>query len=339
MNIILFSNLKIKSILSEFMRVLLLGLFLFVSGMPSLFAQLSESENPNGKFVIESNIEDFILLIDDDLGNPLYVSSGDTLELPSGTFAFRGIQQGYHDTKFKGTIYPAQTSGMQINFNKPQNVSPRSSYKTIVNGYNVTIYSEEGAEIFVDQVLIGYSQVSLLLPDTSYELFINHPEFGTLTDKFESALEAQKELHHYFNDYRNIPNVVRFVPGLVYFINDQKSKALFTVGGIGSLIALSGHFINKAQKIRQERETFISQGYVPGPSVDQRFDDYDNDIKKNKRRATLSLIGAGLIYTFTTYKAFKRPKGGYATPPVQFNAQALNRNGQLAPQLHFTFNF
>lgn len=71
MNIILFSNLKIKSILSEFMRVLLLGLLLFISGMPSLFAQLSESENPNGKFVIESKIENFILLIDDDLDNPL----------------------------------------------------------------------------------------------------------------------------------------------------------------------------------------------------------------------------------------------------------------------------
>lgn len=88
------------------MRVLLLGLLLFISGMPSLFAQLSESENPNGKFVIESKIENFILLIDDDLDNPLYLSSGDTLELPSGTYAFRGIQQGYHDTKFKVPFIP-----------------------------------------------------------------------------------------------------------------------------------------------------------------------------------------------------------------------------------------
>lgn len=93
------------------------------------------------------------------------------------------------------------------------------------------------------------------------------------------------------------------------------------------------------ERIRQDRDLFLFRGYVPGPSADQRLDNYEKDIRKNKRRSTLSLIGAGLIYTFTTYKAFKRPKGGYATPPVQFNAQALNRNGQLAPQLHFTFNF
>ncbi len=321
------------------MRVLLFGLLLFISGMPSLFAQSSESENPNGKFVIESNIEDFILLIDDDLDNPLYLSSGDTLELPSGTYAFRGIQQGYHDTKFMGTIFSEQTTGMQINFNKPRNVAPRSSYRTIANGYNVTIYSEEGAEIFVDQVLMGYSQISLLLPDNSYELFINHPEFGTLTDKFESTLEAQKELHHYFNDYRNIPNVVRFVPGLVYFINDEKKEAFLTVASIGSLLAYSSYSQKKVERIRQDRDLFLFGGYVPGPSVDKRLDDYEKDISKNKRRSTLSFVGAGLIYTFTTYKAFKRPKGGYSKPPIQIGAQAFNQSGQVVPQLYFTFNF
>ncbi|MBO6794346.1 MAG: PEGA domain-containing protein [Balneolaceae bacterium] len=319
--------------------LLLLGLICVFGASSNTRAQEADQNPQMGGFTILSNIEEFILLIDDDLSNPIYYIAGDTIQVPVGERSFRGVLEGYHDTQFDAIVSANQVNGQQINFLRPKNVDPRSSYQTFMNGYNVSVYSEEGAEIFINQEFIGYTQVNVLLNEGEHELFINHPEYGTIFAKIDAAIDNPKDEHRYFNDYRNTPKIARFVPGLGYIMDGKNKSALLTISGLATLIYYQGYASAKAETITNERNLYQSRNLSTGPIHENRLKQYEEDIKKFKRRRTFSIIGAGVLYVATTYKTLQRPKEGYKKPPVQFNVQAFNRFGEVAPQFNLTVNF
>lgn len=316
--------------------LILIGTF---GTIPQIWAQESEGVSAQGDFAIISNVEEFILLLNDDLSSPIYYTVGDTIKVPIGEQSFRAVAEGYHDATFNATIYPDRVTGQQINFTKPLNVQPRSSYQTITNGYNVTVYSEEGAEIFINQVLVGYTQVNVLLTEGEQELFINHPEYGTISTKIYATIDESKNVHRYFMDYRSTPKIARFVPGLGYIMDGKKSSALLTISGLATLIYYQGYATAKADRLTDDMNLYIRRNLSSGPIYENRVKQYEADIKQFERRSTVAIIGAGILYAATTYHTFQRPKGGYKTPPVELNMQAFNQFGEVTPQFNLTINF
>ncbi len=319
--------------------LLLLGLIGVIEASSNTRAQESEQNPQMGSFTILSNIDEFILLIDDELSSPIYYTAGDTIQVPVGVHNFRGVQEGFHDTQFDAIVSANQVNGKQINFSRPKNVEPRSSYQTIMTGYNVSIYSEEGAEIFINQEMVGYTQVNVLIAHGEHELFINHPEYGTIFVKIDAAIDNPKDEHHYFNDYRDTPKIARLVPGLGYIIDGKNKSAFLTISGLATLLYYQGYASAEANQIQKDKDLYMRWNPTTGPLHDKKLADFDSDIKKFKRRRTFSIIGAGVIYAATTYKTLQRPKEGYKTPPIQFNVQAFNRLGEVAPQFNLTVNF
>jgi len=289
------------------------------------FFSLKTTGQDIGYFIIESNLKEFLLVVDDDFKNYLEVTSGDTLALKPGERSLRMIAPNVKDNLFKTTIFADSIVGISIQFSQ-FNRNPRSSYSLITseNYNNFEIQTDYDSEIYVNDKLVSTGEYSDFLPPNTYKIDLIHPEFGTSSFKIEASLFEFNQISRFNEDPVSAPKVVQFIPGARYVLTKQygKSAATYTsllILGFG-LNYLDDQFSSKKSDydstLRLYNSAESSADAIQYRNEILTIRDEMDDINL-KTGVVISAIA--MVSAFAVWDGFRKPKSGYVViPPSRF---------------------
>jgi hypothetical protein len=302
------------------------------------------SAQETGFFVIESNVQEFLLVIDNDFENYLEVASGDTLELEQGERLFRMIAQNVNDNEFGSTIYADSLTSLNIQASTFSR-RPRSSYNLITseNPTNFSIQTDNNSEIYIDSEFAGQGYFDGFLPPGEYDIQLINDDL--ISSKF--VLDANViELQHFsrFNtDHSTIPRLLRYLPGVGYISNKQNRKAIITYSLLAGMIVSSNLYSIAGDEVDEDillaRQAPIDEPYPTNELFLARIQRFEDKQDRYYRNARLLLVTAGLTYAFTTWDSFRKPKGGYLTVPSGLGIVASEIDGNYYPMLSKKITF
>ena len=297
-----------------------------------------------GYFIIESNVAEFLIVVDNDFENYLEISSGDTLSLLSGKRSFRMIAPTINDNFFEKTIYSGLITGISIQV-KDFNKYPRSSYSLLTskNPVNIKIFTDLDSEIIINGTPMGYGSYSGFLTPDLYNLTINNTQLGSSKLTFETNLMENEIIKRFNQDYSTTPKILKFLPSVGYFSNKQYKKGAFTLFTISSLLFSSKLLQSSAEELEHDlklaRQNPFNPIYQQDESFKARIEKILDKQDKHRRNSRITLLSAGLIYCVTTFDSFRKPKGGYKTIPRQLSISYDMVDSKIVPTLNTKLSF
>ena len=129
--------------------------FIFISLIYSTYAFAQDVEK--GGIVIKSNVEDHFLIIDNDFENAVRLSDSDTLFLDPGTYRFKLASPQSNDFSFQEEILPDSIIVKRVNLISRFYTHELNSYAPLFWKANLMVFSEESANIYVNNNRVGTS--------------------------------------------------------------------------------------------------------------------------------------------------------------------------------------
>lgn len=298
-----------------------------------------------GYLIIESNLAEFLLVIDNDFENYLEVTSGDTLTIEQGERRFRMVAPNVNDNLFSETILEDEIIGINVQVTQLKR-KPISSYEILVNQTNVEIFTDRESSIYINEKFIGNAYSSLFLEPGSYYLLITHPTHGSLKKPLDVSLTDQLLISRYNQNPKRKSALLNIVPGGGYLINKDYRKAKFTYATLGLLTAgiiYSNYRFDYIQgKISDQTDAILSPQnpeLVLSSSNKNFFT--QSDLERVEQRVSRLTLTAILVYGLTTIDGFRKPRQGYWDRPqrTQLSARQAEAIGIYYPELSLNIYF
>lgn len=287
-----------------------------------------------GFIKVTTNLDNYYLIINDDYENVTLRKRGEKIKVPAGNIKVRLIWEGIND--YVRTIFIQENQMFEIrpilNFkDKPKN----SSLDIINKKRNLSIYTDESSEIFIDNEYVGTGYSQKIINPGSYQLKIINPEFGSLEKKLSiSSVKMHEEFR--FNKKENfLHNAIRFVPGMEFYSNGESMKALLTWSSL-AMIGLNIAYHNNKYDQNYDLYNNLVIEYKENTRQENFIlirNDINSSIKKmehHERSINFSLVLMGIVYAYTTYESFQKPNSGYSIKsPIRKNRIRLQYEQQF----------
>jgi hypothetical protein len=277
-----------------------------------------------GYLIIETNVSEFLLVVDDDFYNYLEVSSGDTLALSPGSRNFRMVAPNVNDNLFDTEIFADSIIGISIQFSQIYRV-PRSSYDLITseNPINYRIQTDANSEIHIDNITVGFGIYEGLLAPGEHKIRITHPEYGSSNFKINSNLFELGSVSRYNVDPVSAPKAVQFIPGARYVLTKQYGKLAISYFGI-ALTAVGYSYLDGEFNTKEREHDRIyalynaTESTLEAVNLRNEMVSLRDDMDAINSQSYI-VIGVALgIAAYTVYDGFKKPKAGYKIAPARF---------------------
>lgn len=287
------------------MRILIL-VFLFIP--ISTHAQ-------EGYLQVTTNLDNYYLVVNHDYENVALHKRNDKITLQAGFNHIRLVWEGMNDYEDIILIQEDQVFELRpvIDFDE----FPEKSSLSIVRNYrNLSIYTDEQSEIYINDTYLGTGLVSGMLNPGVYEMKIVHPKSGVLEKELIVRQAKYNEVFRFNEDPNQIAKPFRILPGLGYYANGEFGKAA-TTWMATSILIFNVWVQNRSYERARSNYDELVLKYNNETRTDrfpQLRSDIDTQIDRiDDRRIKLntSIIATGLFYAFTTYRGFQKPKRGY----------------------------
>ncbi len=283
-------------------------LFVFIVLPFSLDAQ-------QGYIQVTTNLDNFYLVLNHDYENVALYKRNDKIPAEVGFNHVRLIWEGMND--FEDIILIQEDQVFEIRPVIDFDEFPDKSSLSIVRNYrNLSIYTDEQSEIYINNTYLGTGLVSGMLNPGVYEMKIVHPKRGVLEKELIVRQAKYNEIFRFNEDPNQIIKPFRILPGFGYYANGEVGKAA-TTWMATSILVFNVWVQNRSYERAQNNYDELVLKYDNETRAD-RFTQLRSDIdaqidRIDERRIKLntSIIATGLFYAFTTYRGFQKPKRGY----------------------------
>lgn len=293
-----------------------------------------------GYLIIESNVTEFLLVVDDDFENYLEVVSGDTLSLTPGERRFRMVSPNVNDNQFKSTIYADSILGVSIQFSNFSRET-MSSYYIISEGNlrNFRIQTDSESEIFIDNKKIGIGKFDGFIPPGKRLVTITHPEFGSSEFDIKPSIFEYEQIHRYNSDPVKAPKFLQLMPGARFLQTRQYGKALITYSTFAilsiNLFDQKNQYNNNLKSYDRLLDIYESSPTIPEAIANrEKARDKLAKIESNQTNMVWTSFGIVAVYGLSTWLGLKKPKGGYKFTS-EINSQAFAFKTVGMPNISF----
>ncbi len=299
-----------------------------------------------GTLVLDTNLEEFYLIIGNDVPNAVFAESSLTIELPSGKQEITIVGRFIDDYSFELDIPASDTlkNNVFISF-YPR--SPKSSFYTIQSEKNVQILTDEESVIFLNDEQIGTHYSELFIPNGFYRLKIVHPTHGSLTSKIEVSSLELLEFTRFNQEPSKHLRPLNIIPGFGQVRKQQYLKAgIFLTGVLGlGIAAVQSDELYSEQKglfNAQFDEYLAARTVADARTLRLRAESTLDDMQQTNNTTRALAIGAVLVYAYSLFDSFQKPKDGYKNstqlqPRVVVETNPLYN--QTLPKLTLAVNF
>tara|TARA_R110000868_G_scaffold408293_7_gene691112 strand:+ start:72296 stop:73264 length:969 start_codon:yes stop_codon:yes gene_type:complete len=301
------------------------------------FSFLFSQENEVGGIIIQSNIKDYFLIIDNDFENAIRITEPDTIFLPTGKYPFKLASPYKNDYLFISEIFSDSIINKSISLYS-SSYNPRlSSYATLFWDSNLMVFSEEGAEIYVNDQLVGTSGAAMHLNGGLVSVRVKND--GHTVKKNLSVIPNKLQAYNLTTlPIKRKSQLFSFVPGASQFYKEQPLK--------GSAFLISFFSVSTVAYIFNQRFLEADNNFIRYRNLYNRSEnpvevfqyailaeENLNNAKKYSELRDLALIGVGTVYLLNVADGFfTKPKRGFFEPwdfdpYINFNPDALNYYG------------
>lgn len=324
-----------------------LKIFLFFSLLNITFFQVSlaqaNNENQEKNWLkISTQIEEFYLVVDNDYLNSYHFASGDSILLPIGRHELRMIWRNIDDYVSYIEIRKDQTAVKHVTFTSFK-TSPNTSYQIIESQQNVSIQTDPNSSIYIDGQFKGTQYSELFLNPGKYELYIESPEYGSLTKTLSVGYTEYTYIAQYNQNINPIPTYQKLIPGASYLSTRQYTKATVTYLGLialtGTALYFNSNYNSKADLFEKQSQRYL-EANNPQLAIALRLQ-AQNTLKEMETlntRITWLTIGAVAWYGITTIDGFRKPKEGYKGA-ITLRPNLAYHNYSFNPELSVKIKF
>ncbi len=301
------------------------------------FSFAYSQENRTGGIIIQSNINDHFLIVEDDFDNAIRITEPDTIFLPPGEYLFKLASPYKNDYLFNSQIFPDSIINKRITLYSSSYNPILSSYATLFWDSNLMVFSEEGAEIFVNDQLAGISAAAAHLEGGIVNVKVKN---GPRSVSKNLSVIPTKLLTYNLTTLplKRNAQLFSFIPGASQFYKERPLKgAVFLTSFIS--VSTAAYILN--QRFLEADENFLTYRdlYKNSENPVEVFqyavlaEKNLKDSKKYADRRDLALLGVGIVYLMNVADGlFTKPKRGFFEPwnfdpYVDFNSEALNYYG------------
>ncbi|RNC79675.1 MAG: hypothetical protein ED557_14230 [Balneola sp.] len=299
-----------------------------------------------GTLVLDTNLEEFYLIVDDDVPNAVLAKSSIEINLQSGIRKLTVSSRYNDDYSFELDIPASDTLEYSI-FISLYPRYPKTSFYTIQSGRNLRILTDKESVIFIDgrEVTSHYSE--LFLPNGSYELRIDNPDHGSLNSKLKiNSLEVKDFIRFNEEPSRHL-RPLNIIPGFGQIRKQQHIKAgVFITGVLGLGIAAirsDALYSDKKETFDTQFEEYLAANTVAeARSLRLEAESTLDEMQRINNTSRALALGTLLVYTYSIFDSFQKPKSGYRGPgniDPSLVVQSSPVENELYPQLSIRMNF
>ncbi|MFV1883608.1 MAG: hypothetical protein ACMZ7B_03890 [Balneola sp.] len=296
----------------------------------------SQESNSSGLF-INTNINDHFLIVNNDFENAIRITNSDTVYLEPGKYRFKLASPYKNDYQFEEEIYPDSITNKRItlysNFYNPK----FSSYPALFWKANLMIFSEEGADIFINNTKVGVTGSGAYLKSGLAKIRVENDGYS----KTKNVLITSSMLQTYSVTTLPIKRkalLYSLIPSASQFYKDQDVKGGVLLFSFISASTLT-YFLN--QRFLEADKNFLlyEEMYRNSENPVEVFQ-YALLAEKNLKDAknyadwrNKALIGIGVVYLINlTDGLISKPERGFFkpwsfNPYIDFNAEAPSYYG------------
>lgn len=296
------------------------------------FLPLQSQEYGRGGIFIQTNINDHFFIINNDLENAIRLTSPDTIYLEPGRYKFKLASPYKNDYQFEEEIFPDSIIDKRITIYSGF-YNPRfSTYPVLFWGANLMVFSEEGADIFINDAKVGTTGAGIYLKSGLAKVRVENNGYSTT----KNVLVTSSALQTYSVSTLPIKRKARlfsFIPGASQFYKDQQVKGgvlLFSFISASTLTYFLNQRFLEADKNFLTYEEMYRNSENPVEVFEYALLAEQNlrDAKKYSDRRNKALIGIGVVYLINlTDGLISKPDRGFFkpwnfNPYIDFNSEA-----------------
>lgn len=319
----------------------LFALFIFLTGI--VRAQpLIVGDSTFSWVKVQVNIPDFFVLVDGKIGDFKLYSSGDSVQVPSGSHMLTIVGENISDYRTTYNVLPYKTDKKTILFTSFPRY-PKSSYQVLKSKVTVRIYTDPESEIYVDDVHRGKNYTQLFLPPGKHNLHIIHPELGDLKKTIRTSYSEISEIYRYNTPPEGFSTPLKLIPGLGYLSQKRVTRAKITYGLFGGAVAtwlvLNSKYNEKNESYKSALSLY-NKAVTSETAIKYRIEanKYLDEMNSVNTKMKQLAIGTGLLYLITTIDGFIKPRSGYSYNPrlrARVNRIGANNYSELALRIDF----
>ncbi|MBO6794343.1 MAG: hypothetical protein JJ895_10570 [Balneolaceae bacterium] len=306
-------------------------------------AQSGDSVADSGWVQINTNLDEFYVVVDEDFYNPYKLENNEAILLPTGSYSIRLVWNTINDWRTRVTILPGDTVQTGITFSFRNRDQYRSSYNAILYQNNLQLRGTADNMFRINGELIPTNYADTLLAPGMYEIEIGKGKKwqgkdvmispGTFTEfSYEMAEIHPKNKGFYF------------IPGAGYWHHRKKFKSVLT---ISALAILTSPLINEIETFGNAKSSFENweSRYNDTENTLQAIEyrenaDAQRDIMLDARKsALLYSAGIALVYGFTVWDSMNIGTTRYYRTKVKTSLVSTGFEGTLYPTLVLTHEF
>lgn len=296
---------------------------------------------------VRTNLDQFYVIIDNDFSQPYLLWNNDSLAVSPGEHEVTLVWKEINDYSSSYEFEENKTNLVQVRFgNFP--IQPHSSYRTVLDGYNLRIITDERSTIYYDGEVVGVGQAELISEDGKHTIFIEHPEFGSLQQTIETNTYRKFRYARFNEDPSILSPALEYLPGGAYFSSRQYKKALITsiitTGLIANLIVQQNRYSNFESDFSTWKKAYnTAETSKDAVLYRQKVRTAEQNLKDTGLNFNITLATLAAVYLASTLDGFRKPKDGYSHSSVSWkpkvgisSSSGFARNNH--PLVSLTFN-
>lgn len=332
--------------LHKYQKFLLLKLtfvlFLVFSCYDKGYAQQEESEE--GWLLVRANLEQYFIVVNDDLTNAMLINRGDSIKIKSGLTKVKIVWQTIHDQNFTIDVKPGETAKADVYISTFPSY-PRSSYEIILNQINLQVTTDRNSTVYIDGKFYGKHAIETLLNPGVYSLLITHPEYGKIREDIEVNSQTVTAFARFNKNPSKLPFAAKLLPGAEYIASKRYGRAVVTYVSLAAitanLIIQNNNFNNKELTYLHWEELYQNADNTRDAiSFRHNAETVQGEMQQISQNFNLSLLLTGTLYILSTFDSFRKPKKGYKKKPViTFSNFESSSVYSKYPTLTYKYNF
>lgn len=306
-------------------------------------AQSIDTSADSGWVQINTNLDEFYVIVDEDFYNPYLLENNEVLELPTGTHSIRLVWNTINDWRTRVTILPSDTLQTGISFNTRNQQPTRSSFNTLLNKKNIELRGTPGNNFRINGDVILSNYTDTLLAPGLYKIEIGAGKSwqgqdviispGTLTS-FNYEMD---EIHPKSKSFY-------LIPGAGYWHHRQKMKSILSVSAMVLLSVPMANQIGTFSDANSSFDNWESQYNNTTNTIDairfrENADEQRNIMLEARSKALWYGAGVALIYGFTVWDSMNIGTTRYYRTKVKTSLVSSGFERTLYPMLGLTHEF
>ena len=272
-----------------------------------------------GGIVIQSNVDDHFLIIEDDFEHAIRITNADTVFLDPGKYRFKLASPIRNDFLFEEEISAGTITQKRVNFYS-RAVNPESnSYTPLFWKANLMIFSERGAEIFVNGQRIGHSIAGINLDDKYAEIRVVNSQYSASKKVRVTPTRLQTYTVSTL-PLKQKARMLSLLPGASQFYKDQPLKGSAILIGfisVSSTALFFNHRFSQADEDFVRYRTLYDNSTNPNEvfRYGQLAEKSLSDAEKYSNRRNAAILGLGAVYLLNLADGLlSKPERGFFEP-------------------------